>query len=69
MSEQGPDAAAGQDDGIADQPSVESPAEYGGLTVEDSEAETVDPADVAGTADSADAPVTYAPEHSEADTE
>jgi hypothetical protein len=52
----------------------ESPAEemdadeYGSLTVED-EPGTVDPADLAGTANSSDAEVGYEPEYSEADEE
>ncbi len=37
------------------------PEEYGSLTVEDEGAETVDPADVAGTADSDDEEIGYSP--------
>lgn len=36
--------------------------EYGSLTVEDEGAETVDPADVAGTADDDDADIGYSPD-------
>jgi hypothetical protein len=59
MSEQTPEAA--------EESSVNSPEEYGSLTIEDGAVETVDPADVAGTADDSDDDVGYAPEHSEAD--
>jgi hypothetical protein len=41
--------------------------EYGSLTVEDNPEGTVDPGDLAGTADESDAEVVYQPEHSEAD--
>ena len=41
--------------------------EYGSLTVEDEGAETVDPADLAGTADEDDEEIGYSPEHSGAD--
>jgi len=61
MSEQTPASEA------ADESSVDGPEEYGSLTVEDDAVETVDPADVAGTADDSDDEVVYAPEHSEAD--
>jgi hypothetical protein len=59
VSEQTP-AAAGE-------PSVDSPEKYGSLTIEDDAVETIDPAEVAGTAGHDDAQVAYAPEHSEAD--
>jgi len=51
-------------DGLAD-----DPESYGGLSIEDDEGGTVDPAEVAGTASTDDDTVTYAPEHSEAETE
>ena len=41
--------------------------EYGSLTVEDEGAETVDPADLAGTANEDDEEIGYSPEHSGAD--
>ncbi|HEY6811190.1 MAG TPA: hypothetical protein VI074_00735 [Propionibacteriaceae bacterium] len=41
--------------------------EYGSLSVEDNPDGTVDPADLAGTADESDAEVVYQPEHSEKD--
>lgn len=41
--------------------------EYGGLTVEDEGAQTVDPADVAGTADETDEDIGYSPDHTAAD--
>jgi hypothetical protein len=79
MSEQSPQEAAAPDQTSpagtrtrqtgTDESGVESPEDYGSLTVEDSEAVTVDPGDVAGTAHSTDEEVTYSPEHSEADTE
>lgn len=43
--------------------------EYGGLTVEDEGAETVDPAEVAGTADHDDESIGYSPDYTEADEE
>lgn len=46
---------------------AQDPDSYGGLSVEDDEGGTVDPADLAGTADAGDQPVTYAPQHHEAD--
>jgi hypothetical protein len=46
---------------------VDTPEEYGTLTIEDEGAETVDPADVAGTANDSDDDVVYAPTYSEAD--
>jgi hypothetical protein len=44
-----------------------SAEEYGTLSVEDNPDGTVDPADLAGTADESDAEVVYQPEHSEKD--
>jgi hypothetical protein len=41
--------------------------EYGSLSIEDNPDGTVDPADLAGTADESDAEVVYQPEHSEQD--
>jgi hypothetical protein len=41
--------------------------EYGSLSIEDNPDGTVDPADLAGTADESDAEVVYQPEHSEKD--
>ena len=41
--------------------------EYGSLTVEDNPDGTVDPADLAGTADKSDDDVVYQPEHPEKD--
>ena len=41
--------------------------EYGSLTVEDNPNGTVDPGDLAGTADESDAEVVYQPEYSEED--
>ena len=41
--------------------------EYGSLTVEDNPEGTVDPAELAGTADEADDEVAYQPEYSEKD--
>ena len=41
--------------------------EYGSLTIEDNPEGTVDPGDLAGTADESDADVAYQPEHSEED--
>jgi hypothetical protein len=41
--------------------------EYGTLSVEDNPDGTVDPADLADTADESDAEVVYQPEHSEKD--
>jgi hypothetical protein len=41
--------------------------EYGSLSVEDNPDGTVEPADLAGTADESDAEVVYQPEHSEKD--
>jgi hypothetical protein len=41
--------------------------EYGSLTVEDEGAETVDPADLAGTADDDDEDIGYSPDHSGAE--
>jgi hypothetical protein len=41
--------------------------EYGSLTVEDNPDGTVDPGDLAGTADDSDADVVYKPEYSEGD--
>jgi len=61
MSEQTPVAEG------SDEPRADPPAEYGSLTIEDDGAETVDPADVARTADSTDDEVVYAPEHTESD--
>jgi len=43
------------------------PDRYGGLSIEDDPGGTVDPADLAGTADNSDDTVAYAPQHSEAD--
>jgi hypothetical protein len=43
--------------------------DLGSLTVEDDPQGTVDPADLAGTANESDAEVTYQPEYSEEDTE
>ena len=41
--------------------------EYGSLTVEDNPEGTVDPADLAGTANESDDEVVYQPKHSEKD--
>ena len=41
--------------------------EYGSLTVEDNPEGTVDPADLAGTANESDDDVAYQPKHSEKD--
>jgi hypothetical protein len=41
--------------------------DYGSLSVEDNPEGTVNPADLAGTADESDAEVVYQPEHSEED--
>jgi hypothetical protein len=43
--------------------------EYGSLSVEDNPEGTVNPADLAGTADESDADVVYQPEYSEEDVE
>jgi hypothetical protein len=64
MSEQTPEQI--ENDEQSTPMSVE---EYGSLSVEDNPDGTVDPADLAGTADESDADVVYQPEHSEKDLE
>ncbi|HET8915754.1 MAG TPA: hypothetical protein VFM91_08625 [Propionibacteriaceae bacterium] len=43
--------------------------EYGSLTVEDNPDGTINPSDLAGTADESDAEVVYRPEYSEEDVD
>jgi hypothetical protein len=49
------------------EPTIADPEDYGHLSVEDDPAGTVDPADLAGTAQPDDAEVAYRPSVSEAD--
>ena len=61
MSEQTPEQTEN------DEQSTMDADEYGTLSVEDNPEGTVNPADLAGTADESDAEVVYQPEYSEED--
>jgi hypothetical protein len=62
MSDQTPEQTENEETGTPT-----SAEEYGSLTVEDNPDGTVNPADLAGTADESDDDVTYQPEYSEKD--
>jgi hypothetical protein len=64
MSDQTPEQNENEND---EQSTPMNAEEYGTLSVEDNPDGTVDPADLADTADESDAEVVYQPEHSEKD--
>lgn len=59
MTEQSPESDASDLAG--------DPESYGGLSIEDDPGGTIDPAELAGTADESDATVAYAPQHNDSE--